>query len=257
MEQVRAGFVIAISSARELLRLWLPYWHVIKPWSYTYIILSLVYRYRYPQGSQSMLFEFLWQGLFFGLSLLMAWNWGNALVGKSGRLDLQNGWNDGDWKDYFTSMLMALLAMPMLLAIAISVPMAMVLVLLYGEAALNSATSSMAVVSGFILYFFARMLPISATLIARQPTPLPAVWQATQRHQFMVLGSVLTVLVVHLTLALLVTKLAVTLENSGVTRADLLALPLAILSYLFVWGWYILLSQRLFAILQVGSHGRS
>lgn len=249
MDQLRAGFFLAISSAREMLRLWHAFWKVSQPWSLLYIALLVLDTWRYPQGNPSWMFALLWAALFLGISLLLMWNWANALVGARGHVDFSHGWENPDCKDYIWGMLMVMLLIPLALGIALALPLTLISLLLDPAGGGQSASVIVTVVAGALLYINARLLPMSAALIARQVTPLPAVWRLTDPVQTMVVAALATLILLNVATLIITGFIATLLEQTGLPRPDLLVMPLSIAAYLFMSGWLVLLSQRVHALL--------
>jgi len=256
MQGVRAGFVLAEQSAREVLQGWRSYWAIISPWNYVLIALSIIYGWRYPAGAEFRLIDMAWQILLMGVTLLLAWNWSNALAAKPERLDFSRGW-EGGWVEYAGSLALAIFIIPIVIliivSIGVSIPITLLSMLLgYSELSSGMMALGVLIVFAFVLYYEARILPISPALIAHLPMPLPTVWKATEAYKT-TLFTALAVLFVGFSLFLLLLgQFMLMLKNLGVLYAEILLWPVSLVFTIFFYGAYFLLAHKAYALVQKG-----
>lgn len=252
MEQIRAGFVLALATAREQLRLFPLYWQAIKPWGYVYMAIGFVYQFFYPKGHDSYILGMLWALLFMALILNMAWNWANALVGSAARLTWDKGWDNPDYRDYVSGLMVVLLGMPVAIGFVVGFPAALILTTLSAADESQIATTLTTVVFSFVFYVMARLLPMSAALVARTASPLPVIWKRSESRQVLMVSALLVAGLANAAIALVIVFAGALLDSLGVPRADMLIMPAALLLGIFMAGWLVLLSQRLFGQIEAG-----
>lgn len=248
MEQLRAGLVLALATAREQLQLSVPYWQVIRPWGYIYIALAAIYQLFYPQGHSSYVLGILWALIFTLLSINMAWNWANVLSRRAARVGWDSGWDNPDYREYASGMLLVVLGIPIAVAFLTAVPAILLLLILSGDEN-QMAYILTVIVSTSVAYILARLLPVSAALLARISSPLPVVWQRGGKHQLMMVAALLAVVFANSALGMVLVFLATLLDGLGLPRADMIVLPAALALGVYTVGWLVLLSQRIFVFL--------
>jgi len=213
----------------------------------------------YPNGNPSRLMSVLWMLLYFGLMVLMWWNWHNRLIGSPRKVDWKNGWGDPDFRDYASVMTFITIGLPIAGAFVVSLPLALFVALLGSLAqALYNLFQMLGIVAmlGALLYILSRFSIMSALMMRGAAAPIPTAWQLTARLWPACFSAYSVFIMVTLMTALMLGVLGNLLVNSGVPNPGLWLAPFQLSLNFFSAGWMIVLSQRLFEYAQrENAHG--
>ena len=259
MRQFTDGVRLALLAGFELHQRWKDYWQAIQPWALFYIGFMLLDVLVYPNGNPSRLMSVLWMLLYFGLMVLMWWNWHNRLIGSPRKVDWQNGWGDPDFRDYASVMTFITIGLPIAGAFVVSLPLALFVALLGSLAqALYNLFQMLGIVAmlGALLYILSRFSIMSALMMRGAAAPIPTAWQFTARLWPACFSAYSVFIMVTLMTALMLGVLGNLLVNSGVPNPGLWLAPFQLSLNFFSAGWMIVLSQRLFEYAQrENAHG--